>query len=176
MINMRKLANEEMERKTIDSFKAAQKIPVIAILENIRSAYNVGSVFRTADGFLLEGVYCIGYTAYPPNPKLEKTALGSTETVPWKHFKTSAEAITELKANGYTLLAAEQVEPAHYLQHYTFSPKTAIVFGNEITGVEQSTIDACDGTIEIPQLGMKHSINIANAASIILWEAAKPFI
>lgn len=174
---MRKLANAEMERKSIDAFKQAAKIPIIVILENIRSAYNVGSVFRTADAFLLEAVYCIGYTAHPPNPKLEKTALGSTETVPWKYFTTCGEAINDVRSIGYQVLAAEQTDSPTFLQHIDFlNKKTAIVFGNEVTGVEQNTIDLCDLAIEIPQLGMKHSINIANAASIILWEAVKGFL
>jgi 23S rRNA (guanosine2251-2'-O)-methyltransferase len=174
---MRKLLNEEMTRKTIDTFKTVEKIPVIVILENIRSAYNVGSVFRTADAFLLEAIYCVGYTAHPPNPKLEKTALGSTESVNWLFFKTSAEAIEHAKNLGYIVLAAEQVDTPTYIHNFNFKQQqTAIVFGNEVTGVEQSTIDLCNACIEIPQLGIKHSINIANAASIILWEAVRPYL
>jgi 23S rRNA (guanosine2251-2'-O)-methyltransferase len=174
---MKKLLNEEMARKTIELFKEVKKIPVIVILENIRSAYNVGSVFRTADAFLLEAVYCVGYTAHPPNPKLDKTALGSTESVAWQFFKTSAEAIAHVKSLGYTIIAAEQIDTPTFIHNYVFGKQqVAIIFGNEVTGVEQSTIDLCDTCIEIPQLGIKHSINIANAASIILWEAVRPYL
>jgi 23S rRNA (guanosine2251-2'-O)-methyltransferase len=174
---MQKLANEAMERKTVEACIAADKIPVIAVLENVRSAYNVGSVFRTADAFLLAGVYCIGYTAYPPNPKLDKTALGSTETVPWLHFNDAASCIQHLKTINYNVFAAEQVATPNYIHKVNFTnANTAIIFGNEVTGVEQDTINLCDGCIEIPQLGLKHSINIANAASIILWEAVKPYL
>ena len=174
---MRKLANIEMERKTIEACESAPKIPVIAVLENIRSAYNVGSVFRTADAFLLAGVYCIGYTAHPPNPKLQKTALDSTLTVPWQYFSTSHQAIEALKKEGYIIYAAEQTDTPKYIQTINFSTqKTAIIFGNEITGVNQDTLDLCHASIEIPQLGLKHSINVANAASIIIWEAVKPFL
>lgn len=166
---------DELNRKSIDEFKSAAKIPVVAVLENVRSAYNVGSVFRTADAFLLAGVYICGYTAHPPHKEIRKTALGAEESVTWKYFKTSAEALIDLKQQGYRVFAAEQVENSIPLQqiNFTADEKWAVVFGNEVTGVEQSTIADCDGCIEIPQLGMKHSLNIAVAAGVVLWELVR---
>ncbi len=166
---------EELGRKSVEEFKQAEKIPVIVVLENIRSAYNVGSVFRTADAFLVEGIYIIGYSAKPPHKEIKKTALGAEETVMWKHFATSADAISELRQSGYKVYAVEQAMNSHLLnshllQEVIFKEKMAIIFGNEVTGVEQSTILLCDGCIEIPQLGMKHSLNIATAAGVVLWE------
>ena len=171
---MRKLSMEELNRKSVEEFRASSKIPVIAVLENVRSAYNVGSVFRTADAFLLEGIYLIGYTAFPPHKEIRKTALGAEDTVSWKHFKTAAEAIEELRSMGYKILAVEQAEKSQLLHELkTGTDKIAVVFGNEVTGVEQSTIANCDGCIEIPQLGMKHSLNISVAAGIVLWELVR---
>lgn len=169
---MRKLKMEELNRKTVEEFRQSEKIPLVAVLENVRSAYNVGSVFRTADAFLLEAIYICGYTAYPPHKEIRKTALGAEETVSWKYFKTTAEAIDHLQAQGFTVYALEQVENSMPLQTVRFEEgdKVALVFGNEVTGVEQSTIHHCAGTIEIPQLGMKHSLNIAVAAGVALWE------
>lgn len=166
---------DELNRKSIDEFKRSQKIPVIAVLENIRSAYNVGSVFRTADAFLLEAIYITGYTCVPPHKEIKKTALGAEETVDWKHFTNANEAITTLKANGYTIYAVEQALNSHPLQLMDFKAgeKIAVIFGNEVTGVEQETIGQCDGCIEIPQLGMKHSLNIATAAGVVLWEIVR---
>ena len=162
----------ELGRKTVEEFRQSEKIPVIVVLENIRSAYNVGSVFRTADAFLVEGIYIIGYSAKPPHKEIKKTALGAEETVTWKYFKTTTEAIEELRGEQYRVFAVEQAEGSTELQtiHYNDNEKLAIVFGNEVTGVEQSTIQLCDGCIEIPQLGMKHSLNIATAAGVVLWE------
>jgi tRNA G18 (ribose-2'-O)-methylase SpoU len=167
---MRKLSMQELGRKSVSEFKNSIKFPVIAVLENIRSAYNVGSVFRTADAFLIEAVYITGYSARPPHKEIKKTALGAEETVTWKHFPTTSDAIHVLKGEGYSVYAVEQVENSLFLGSFTISEKVAVVFGNEVTGVEQSTIAACDGTIEIPQLGMKHSLNIATAAGVVLWE------
>jgi 23S rRNA (guanosine2251-2'-O)-methyltransferase len=162
---------EELNRKSVAEFKQSDKIPVIAVLENIRSAYNVGSVFRTADAFLLEGIYICGYSAFPPHKEIKKTALGAEETVHWKHFKNIAEAIKEIRAKGFKIYAVEQAENSWKLGSFTTEDdKVAVVFGNEVTGVEQSTIAVCDGVIEIPQLGMKHSLNVATAAGVILWE------
>ncbi|MGQ0738511.1 MAG: RNA methyltransferase [Bacteroidota bacterium] len=175
---MRKLSMAELGRKTVREFRQSGKIPIIAVLENIRSAYNVGSVFRTCDAFLIEAIYIIGYSAKPPHKEITKTALGAEETVSWKHFKTSAEAIAELRLADYKVYAVEQAENSYKLQATGFrqNEKIAVIFGNEVTGVEQSTIDACDGCIEIPQLGMKHSLNIATAAGVVLWELVKPRI
>jgi 23S rRNA (guanosine2251-2'-O)-methyltransferase len=172
---MRKLSMEELNRKSVEEFKESQKIPVIAVLENVRSAYNVGSVFRTADAFLLEGIYICGYTAYPPHKEIKKTALGADETVHWKHFKKVDEAIEELRSQEYKIFAVEQAEQSHKLHRFNYKEgeKIAVLFGNEVTGVEQSTILQCDGCIEIPQLGMKHSLNISVAAGIVLWELVR---
>ncbi len=163
---------DELNRKSVEEFKRSDKTPVIAVLENIRSAYNVGSVFRTADAFLLEAVYLTGYTACPPHKEIKKTALGAEESVEWKHFPKATDAITELKKNGYKVYGVEQVANSLRLQQVKFdtNEKVAVIFGNEVTGVEQETIGQCDGCIEIPQLGMKHSLNIATAAGVVLWE------
>ncbi len=166
---------EELGRKSVEEFKRSSKVPVIAVLENIRSAYNVGSVFRTADAFLIDAVYLIGYSARPPHKEIKKTALGAEETVSWQHFTNTGEAISALKEAGYSVYAAEQAEHSIPLHHFKqeHSQKIAIIFGNEVTGVEQATIDLCDGCIEIPQLGMKHSLNIATAAGVVLWELVR---
>lgn len=161
----------ELGRKSVEEFRQAEKLPVIAVLENIRSAYNVGSVFRTADAFLLEGVYICGYTAYPPHKEIKKTALGAEETVFWKYFKNIEEAIVEIRAAGYKVYAVEQAVNSWKLGSFAVEEdKIAVIFGNEVTGVEQATIALCDGVIEIPQLGMKHSLNVATAAGVVLWE------
>jgi 23S rRNA (guanosine2251-2'-O)-methyltransferase len=166
---------EELGRKSVEQFKQSDKVPVIVVLENIRSAYNVGSVFRTSDAFLIEAIYIIGYSAKPPHKEIKKTALGAEETVSWKYFKTSAEAIQDVKNLGYKVYAVEQAEGSAMLQNVRLagSDKIAVVFGNEVTGIEQSTIVLCDGCIEIPQLGMKHSLNIATAVGVVLWELVR---
>ena len=172
---MRKLSMAELGRKSVNEFKESAKLPIIVVLENIRSAYNVGSVFRTCDAFLIEAIYIIGYSAKPPHKEIKKTALGAEETMTWKYFKTSVEAIEELRKQGYNIYAAEQAEGSYKLNAISIEPeeKIAVVFGNEVTGVEQSTILLCDGCIEIPQLGMKHSLNIATAAGVVLWELVR---
>lgn len=166
---------EELGRKSVEEFRDAPKFPVIVVLENIRSAYNVGSVFRTADAFLIEAIFVIGYSARPPHKEIKKTALGAEDTVAWKHFRTSEEAIAELRQLGYAVYGIEQVEKSIPLQR--FEPAAgrgvAVIFGNEVSGVEQSTIQMADGCIEIPQLGMKHSLNIATAAGVVLWELVR---
>ena len=168
----------ELARKSVDEVKRAEKIPIIAVLENIRSAYNVGSVFRTADAFLIEAIYICGYSARPPHKEIKKTALGAEETVTWKHFVSGKEAIDDLKKDGYTVFAVEQAEGSCELQAMSFESgqKIAFIFGNEVTGVEQSTIHLCDGCIEIPQLGMKHSLNIATAVGVVLWELVRSYL
>ncbi|HMI78204.1 MAG TPA: RNA methyltransferase [Ferruginibacter sp.] len=172
---MRKLSMDELNRKSVEEFKRTEKIPVIAVLENIRSAYNVGSVFRTADAFLINAIYITGYTCVPPHKEIKKTALGAEESVDWKHFASSPEAIDSLKEEGYKVYAVEQVENSLRLQQVEFgvNEKIAVIFGNEVSGVEQSTIELCDGCIEIPQLGMKHSLNIATAAGVVLSEIVR---
>lgn len=166
---------EELNRKSVDEFKGAEKLSIVVVLENIRSAYNVGSVFRTSDAFLLEAIYLVGYTCVPPHKEIKKTALGAEDSVQWEHFTSSGEAIEKLHQMGYKIYAAEQAEGAAMLHQTGFDvdAKVAIVFGNEVTGVEQNTIALCDGCIEIPQLGMKHSLNIATAAGVVLWELVR---
>jgi 23S rRNA (guanosine2251-2'-O)-methyltransferase len=172
MAENKKLSMDELNRKSVEEFKRSEKTPVIAVLENIRSAYNVGSVFRTADAFLLEAIYITGYTCVPPHKEIKKTALGAEDSVDWKHFANATDAILALKANGYKVFAVEQAMNSLQLQQANLQAdeKIAVIFGNEVTGVEQSTIEQCDGCIEIPQLGMKHSLNIATAAGVVLWE------
>lgn len=169
---MQKLSMDELNRKSPEEFKRSEKTSVIAVLENIRSAYNVGSVFRTSDAFLLQSIYIIGYTAQPPHKEIKKTALGAEETVEWKYFKNAEEAILDLKSQGFIVYAVEQVKNSLSLEQVDFKTeeKIAVIFGNEVSGVEQETILLCDGCIEIPQLGMKHSLNIATAAGVVLWE------
>ncbi|MBP6024105.1 RNA methyltransferase [Ferruginibacter sp.] len=166
---------DDLNRKSVEEFKRSEKTPVIAVLENIRSAYNVGSVFRTADAFLLEAIYITGYTCIPPHKEIKKTALGAEETVDWKHFTNASEAIISLKQNGYKVYAVEQAINSISLEKLAAAAdeKLAFIFGNEVSGVEQSTIEQCDGCIEIPQLGMKHSLNIATAAGVVLWEIVR---
>jgi tRNA G18 (ribose-2'-O)-methylase SpoU len=161
----------ELGRKSVDEFRTAEKTPIIAVLENIRSAHNIGSVFRTADAFLLESIFICGYSAIPPHKEIKKTALGAEESVEWKHYATAAEAIAELRQRGYTVYAVEQAAGSialHAIEHR--GPRVAVIFGNEVSGVEQATIALCDGCIEIPQLGMKHSLNVSVAAGVVLWE------
>ncbi|MGZ4012585.1 MAG: RNA methyltransferase [Flavisolibacter sp.] len=172
---MRKLSMQELNRKSVEEFRQSDKVPIIAVLENVRSAYNVGSVFRTADAFLIEAIYICGYTAYPPHKEIKKTALGADETVAWKHFRNITEAIEDIRQLGYKVYAVEQAVDSYKLQAISYEPdeKIAVVFVNEVTGVEQATIEQCDGCIEIPQLGMKHSLNISVAAGIVLWELVR---
>lgn len=175
LCGMRKLSMEELGRKSVDAVKQAPKLPVIVVLENIRSAYNVGSVFRTSDAFLVTAIYIVGYSARPPHKEIGKTALGAEEAVEWHYFKTSAEAVEELRHGGYRVFAVEQASESVALQQFRYSPdeRVAVIFGNEVTGVEDSTLALCDGCIEIPQLGMKHSLNIATAAGVVLWELVR---
>lgn len=175
---MEKLTMEELNRKSVEEFRASEKLPVIAVVENVRSAYNVGSLFRTADAFLLEAIYIIGYTAFPPHKEIRKTALGAEDTVNWKYFKTAGEAIVDLRSLGFAVYAVEQVKNSRMLHQVKIQPgdKIAVVFGNEVNGVEQETIHLCDGAIEIPQLGMKHSLNIATAAGVVLWEIVRNYL
>jgi 23S rRNA (guanosine2251-2'-O)-methyltransferase len=163
---------EELGRKTTDEARRAEKFPLILILENIRSAYNVGSAFRTADAFQVEAIYLTGYTAFPPHKEIRKTALGAEDSVAWRHFPDGASAVERARSAGYRILAVEQTTESVHLQ--TLGPllqeKTALVFGNEVTGVEASTIALSDGCVEIPQGGMKHSLNVATALGVVVWE------
>ncbi|BAV08489.1 RNA methyltransferase [Filimonas lacunae] len=172
---MRKLSMDELGRKTVAEFKQASKNPVVAVLDNIRSMHNVGSVFRTADAFLAEGVVLCGYTPQPPHRDIHKTALGATESVDWVYTPTTLEAVLQLKEQGYRVLGIEQTEGSISLETYTAQPgeKIAVVFGNEVEGVDQDVLQHCDGCLEIPQLGMKHSLNISVAAGIVLWKLSE---
>lgn len=172
---MRKLSMDELNRKSVSEFQHSEKFPVIVVLENVRSAYNVGSVFRTADAFLIEAIYITGYTAHPPHKEITKTALGAQDAVNWKYFATAAEACVALKNEGYSLWAVEQATGSLSLSkmEQTTGKKVAFIMGNEVKGVEESTIALCDGCVEIPQFGTKHSLNISVAAGIVLWEAVK---
>jgi tRNA G18 (ribose-2'-O)-methylase SpoU len=172
---MRKRTMQELGRKSVEEFRGSQKFPIIIILENIRSAYNVGSVFRSSDAFFVEAIFICGYSARPPHKEIRKTALGAEESVSWQHFKSSHEAIREAKRLGYRVVAVEQAENSLPLQEMQWreEEKIAVVFGNEVTGIEPSTLQLCDGCIEIPQLGMKHSLNIATAAGVVLWELVR---
>jgi tRNA G18 (ribose-2'-O)-methylase SpoU len=172
---MRKLENKELERKSITAFKEAEKTPIIIILDDIRSLHNIGSVFRTADAFLIEKIVLCGITATPPNKEINKTALGATETIAWEHQTDILKVIENLKKEGVIVLAIEQVESAIFLQDFEIDSekKYALVFGNEVFGVSQEAVALCDGCIEIPQLGTKHSLNISVSAGIVIWDLFK---
>jgi tRNA G18 (ribose-2'-O)-methylase SpoU len=172
---MRKLSMDELNRKSVHEFKEAEKMPLVVVLDNIRSMHNVGSVFRTADAFLLRGIYLCGYTPQPPHRDIHKTALGATETVEWKYAETTVEAVQRLKDDGYQVYAVEQVQNSIPLHQFNMDQHAAVavVFGNEVSGVEEAVLKLCDGSIEIPQLGMKHSLNISVAAGIVLWELVR---
>ena len=175
---MRKLSMDELNRKTVDDFRESPKQKIIVILENIRSMQNVGSVFRTADAFLIESIFLIGFTPCPPHRDIHKTALGATETVAWKYFNTTADALQSIAEKTYDVYAVEQVAESISLEKTTHSHDTGtvLIFGNEVSGVEASTLKLCKGCIEIPQLGMKHSLNISVAAGIVLWEYTRNHI
>jgi len=169
---MRKLENSELERKSIEDFKQAEKTPIIIILDDIRSLHNIGSVFRTSDAFLIEKIYLCGITATPPNKEIHKTALGATETVSWEHNNNVLEVIENLQKENVLVYAIEQVENALFLDEFqpNKNKKYALVFGNEVYGVSQEAIKLCDGSIEIPQLGTKHSLNISVSTGIAIWD------
>jgi len=172
---MRKLLNSELNRKTSEEVQKSEKSPVIIVLDNVRSQSNVGSIFRTADAFLIEALYLCGITGKPPSREIQKTALGATESVRWKYFQRTSDAIQELHETGYIIVAVEQAEGSVELQD--FKPdkdkKYALIFGHEVNGVDQKILDLCDRCIEIPQFGMKHSFNIAVSAGIVLWEMSR---
>jgi tRNA G18 (ribose-2'-O)-methylase SpoU len=174
---MRKLENSELERKSIADFKKSEKTPLILVLDDIRSLHNIGSVFRTADAFLIEKIILCGITATPPNKEIHKTALGATETVTWEHHENVLEVITNLKKENIITLAIEQVESSIFLQDFKVdkTQKYALIFGNEVYGVAQEAVALCDGCIEIPQLGTKHSLNISVGAGIVVWDLFKQF-
>ena len=169
---MRKLKNSELGRKSVNEYKKADKSPIIVVLDNVRSMNNIGSVFRTADAFLVKAVYLCGITAKPPHKDIQKTALGATESVPWKYYDSTMEAIKELKNNGYIIISVEQAEEAIPLCDFVANKgrKYAVIFGHEVRGIAQEVVDLSDYCIEIPQFGTKHSFNISVSAGIVLWE------
>lgn len=169
---MRKLDNSELERKSVEDFKNSDKTPLILVLDDIRSLHNIGSIFRTSDAFLVEKVYLCGITAVPPNKEIHKTALGATETVAWEYQQNVQEVIGTLVNDGTKVYAIEQVENSIMLNHFVPEKncKYALVFGNEVYGVSQEAILCCHGTIEIPQLGTKHSLNVSVSAGIVVWD------
>jgi 23S rRNA (guanosine2251-2'-O)-methyltransferase len=168
----RKLANEELGRKSVEAFKQSKKTSIVVVLDNVRSLNNIGSVFRTADAFCIEAVYLCGITATPPNKDIHKTALGATESVHWEYFPETGQALTQLKNIGYSLMAVEQAENSTSLEqvHVEKNGKYALIFGHEVHGVAQDVVDACSVCIEIPQIGTKHSFNISVSVGIVLWE------
>jgi tRNA G18 (ribose-2'-O)-methylase SpoU len=168
----RKLKNSELDRKTIEEFKSSKKTPLIIILDNIRSLNNIGSVFRTADAFLIEKIYLCGITATPPHKDIQKTALGATDTVDWEHQEDTLQLVQHLKSQHIKIIAVEQAENAIMLHDFTPEPnqKYAIIFGNEVKGVQQQVVSESDTVIEIPQYGSKHSLNISVSAGVVIWD------
>ena len=168
---MRKLSMDELGRMSVADFKIAPKKPIVVVMDQIRSMHNVGSVFRTADAFLINGICLCGFTPQPPHRDIHKTALGATESVDWMYYDKTMDAVVALKNQGYKVYAIEQTEGSIPLNQFEKTEvPIAFVFGNEVDGVDQSVIELCDGVIEIPQWGMKHSLNISVAAAVVLWE------
>jgi len=169
---MRKLRNNELNRLSVDEFKNTEKIPLVVVLDNIRSCNNIGSVFRTSDALLIERILLCGITATPPNKEIHKTALDAENSVEWKYVEKTEDAVAELKSNGYKVYAIEQVENSIMLPDFIpgKGEKLAVVFGNEVKGVQQKVVNKCTGSLEIPQFGTKHSFNISVSAGIVLWD------
>jgi len=172
---MRKLLNKELERKTVKQFRKSEKSPFILVLDNVRSQSNVGSIFRTADAFITEAIYLCGITGKPPHRDIQKTALGATESVEWKYFPHTIDAVKSLREEGYNIIGIEQAEGSVSLDKFRkeAGKKYALIFGHEINGVDQEVLNICDFCIEIPQFGTKHSFNIAISVGIVLWELNK---
>lgn len=172
---MRKLSIIEMNRISAEEFRLTEKIPLVVVLDEIRSLHNVGAVFRTSDAFKVESIFLCGITATPPHPEMHKTALGAEDTVEWKYYADTLEAVNQLRTAGYTVFAIEQCEGSTMLQNINlkFGEKYAVVLGNEVKGVKQEVVDACNGCIEIPQFGTKHSLNVSVTAGVIIWEFAR---
>ena len=175
---MKKLRTIEMQRLSVDEFKQANKLPLIVVLDDVRSMHNVGSVFRTGDAFRIEAVYLCGITSTPPMAEIHKTALGAEDSVEWRYFDTALEAVEALKSDGYEVYSIEQAHGSTMLQNFTpiNNNKYAVVLGNEVKGVHQEVIDASDGCLEIPQFGTKHSMNVSVTGGIIIWHFAKNII
>lgn len=168
--NMRKLRTDELNRLSKEEFDRAEKTPIIIVLDNIRSLSNVGAFFRTADAFRIGELFLCGITACPPHREIHKTALGADETVKWRHFATTEAACQALQAEGYKIYAVEQVEGSVALQDFKFEPQTAYILGNEVEGVSEEALPYCDGAVELPQEGTKHSINVSVCAGIVMWK------
>ena len=175
---MRKLRTIEMQRLSIDEFHEAKKLPLTVVLDDVRSLYNVGSVFRSSDAFRVEAVYLCGITATPPHPEIHKTALGGEDSVAWRYFNTATEAVQSLHDEGVTVYSIEHVEGSTKLQNLQLDTdkRYAVVLGNEVKGVHQEVVDMSDGCLEIPQFGTKHSLNVSVTAGMVIWEVAKQFI
>lgn len=169
---MRKLLNEELGRPTIEEYATQEKLPVVVVLDNIRSAQNVGSFFRTADAFGIARIALCGISATPPNREIHKTALGAEQSVAWEYHPTTMECIEQLRSEGYSIIAIEQIEGATMLDKFRTEEGTkyALIFGNEVEGVDQAVADIVDGAIEIPQVGIKHSLNVSVSAGVLMWE------
>ncbi len=174
---MRKITNQELGRPSVEQFAAMEKMAVTVVLDNVRSAQNVGAFFRTGDAFAVEKVVLCGITATPPSRDIHKSSLGAEFTVAWEYYQATTEAVTALKEQGYTVLSIEQVEGAVMLDKLEVdtTKKYALVFGNEVMGVDQAVVDMCDGAIEIPQLGTKHSINVSVCGGVVLWKFFETF-
>ena len=175
---MHKLRTIEMNRLPVEEFKEARKLPLIVVLDDVRSLYNVGSVFRSCDAFRIEAIYLCGITACPPHPEIHKTALGGEDSVDWQYFPDTQDAVTDLKKKGYFIYSIEQVEESTKLQDLKVDPqkKYAVIFGNEVKGVRQEVVDSSDGCLEIPQFGTKHSLNVSVTAGIVVWEFAQQLL
>jgi len=171
----RKLANSELVRKSVSEFKEARKTPLIVILDNVRSLNNIGSIFRTCDAFLIQKIYLCGITATPPHKDINKTALGATDTVSWEHAENAIDVVKQLQQQNFKVFAVEQAENSIMLHNFLPEPTEAcaVIFGNEVKGVQQEVVNACNGVIEIPQLGSKHSLNIAVSTGIVIWDIFK---
>lgn len=169
---VRKLKTAELNRISIAEFKSTDKIPLILVLDNVRSQNNIGSIFRTADAYLVKSIYLCGYTATPPNKEIHKTALGATDSVDWKYFGSTAEAVQELKQAGVKVFAIEQAENSISINDFSVDQPSeyAMILGNEVNGVDDEILEVCDGCIEIPQFGTKHSLNVSITAGIIIWD------
>ena len=175
---MRKLRTTEMHRLTVEEFKEAEKLPLVVVLDDVRSLYNVGSVFRSCDAFRISAIYLCGITACPPHAEIHKTALGAEESIAWRYFATAEEAVRNLQTKGFFVYSIEQAEGSTKLHHLTLErrQKYAVVLGNEVKGVHQSVVDLSDGCLEIPQWGTKHSLNVSVAAGMVVWEFAKQLL
>lgn len=175
---MKKLRTIEMQRLTVEQFREATKLPLVVVLDDVRSMYNVGSVFRTSDAFRVEAVCLCGITSTPPSTEIHKTALGAEDSVSWRYFPSALEAVKSLKAEGYEVYSVEQAHGSTMLQHFppASDKKYAIVLGNEVKGVHQEVVDASDGCLEIPQFGTKHSMNVSVTAGIVIWHIAQALV